>query len=175
MDIIRSVVGAAAALVVVAGCSEHPAPTPGATRSLGTGDQRSAYLQFARCMRTNGQPTFPDPIQDASGEWGFPASIGKAVAPAACEAAYRQLRSVNQGIAEQGSHVDMATLRDFSTCMREHGLSDWPDPTADGLFPLPGRYAPPDGNRLIAAPLRACPQGAGVKIQLPRYNAPAKS
>jgi hypothetical protein len=85
------------------------------------------------------------------------------------------VRTVNQSIAEQGSHVDMTTLRAFSKCMREHGLSDWPDPTSDGSFPLPGRYAPPDGNGLIAAPLRACPQGADVKIELPRYNAPAKS
>ena len=175
MDIIRGVVGIVAVLFLLVGCGEHRAATPTATRSVGTTDQKSAYLQFARCMRTNGQPDFPDPIQDADGDWGFPASIGKPVAPAACEAAYRQMRSVNQSIAEQGSHVDMATLRDFSKCMRAHGLSDWPDPTADGLFPLPGRYAPPNGDRLIAAPLRACPQGAGIKIELPRYNAPGKS
>jgi hypothetical protein len=79
------------------------------------------------------------------------------------------MRSVNKGIAEEGSAVDIAKLRDFAKCMRRQGLSDWPDPTADGLFPLPGRYAPPNGNQLIAAPLRACPQGAGVKIELPRY------
>jgi hypothetical protein len=175
MDIIREVVGVAAVLLLVAGCSDQPMATPAATQPVGAKDQKSAYLQFAQCMRTNGRSNFPDPIQDANGEWGFPASIGKPVAPAACEAAYRQVRTANQSIAEQGSHVDMTTLRAFSKCMREHGLSDWPDPTSDGLFPLPGRYAPPDGNGLIAAPLRACPQGADVKIELPRYNAPAKS
>jgi hypothetical protein len=66
--------------------------------------------------------------------------------------------------------VDIVTLRAFAVCMRAHGLSDWPDPTPDGHFPLPGRYAPPNGNELIEAPLRACPHGAGVKIELPRYN-----
>ena len=175
MDKLRSVIGVAAVLFLLAGCGEPTSTTPTASQSPGTHDQKSAYLQFAQCMRKNGQPNFPDPTQDANGDWGFPASAGKPVAPAACEADYRQIRSVNKSIANQGPRVDMQKLRDFAKCMRQHGLSDWPDPTADGLFPLPGRYAPPNGNQLIAAPLRACPQGTSVKIELPRYNAPSKS
>jgi hypothetical protein len=176
MGNLRIVTGVAAVLFLLAGCGGNTSATSAASQSPGKNDQKSAYLQFAQCMRKNGQPNFPDPIQDANGEWGFPASVGKPVAPAACEADYRQMRSVNKSIAEQGSRVvNMEKLRDFAKCMRQHGLSDWPDPTADGLFPLPGRYAPPNGNRLIAAPLRACPQGANVKIELPRYDAPSKS
>jgi hypothetical protein len=170
MNSLRRVLGVTAVLLLSAGCGSHsPAAQP-----AGNTDQKSAYVQFAQCMRTNGQPNFPDPIQDANGDWGFPESVGKPVAPAACEAAYRQLRSVNQHLAESGSQVDIAKLRDFAKCMREHGLSDWPDPTPEGLFPLPGRYAPPNGSRLIAEPLRACPQGADIKIELPRYDAPSK-
>lgn len=169
MDNIRGVIGIAAVVLLLAGCSgTHNSATPAASAPLGKDDQKSAYLQFAQCMRQNGQPNFPDPIQDANGDWGFPALAGKPVAPAACDAAYRQMRAVNQNIAEQASHVDITKLRDFSKCMRDHGLSDWPDPTADGLFPLPGRYAPPNGNRLIEAPLRSCPHD-GINIQLPRY------
>jgi hypothetical protein len=170
MNNARRIVAVAAALFVLVGCGgAHNSATPTATASVGKDDQRSAYREFAQCMRQNGQPNFPDPVQDANGDWGFPASVGKPVAPAACEAAYRQLRAVNQNLAEQGSHVDMTKLRDFAKCMREHGLSDWPDPNADGLFPLPGRYAPPNGNQLIEAPLRSCPHD-GVNIQLPRYD-----
>jgi hypothetical protein len=169
MGKLRDVMGVVAVVFLLAGCGGHASATPTTAPPPAGGDQKSAYLQFARCMRQNGQPNFPDPIQDANGDWGFPASVGKPVAPAACEAAYRQMRSVNESIAEQGSRVDMAKLRDFAKCMRRQGLSDWPDPTADGLFPLPGRYAPPNGNRLIEAPLRSCPRGADIKIELPRY------
>jgi hypothetical protein len=172
MDNLRKVLGLAAACFLLAACGGHHSAdtaTPTATRSVTTSDQKSAYLAYAQCMRKNGQPNFPDPVQDANGDWGFPATAGKVVAPAACEAAYRQMRSVNRSIAEQGSHVDIGKLRDFAKCMRAHGLSDWPDPTADGLFPLPGRYAPPNGDKLIAEPRRQCPQGADVKIELPRY------
>jgi hypothetical protein len=28
-------------------------------------------------------------------------------------------------------------LTRFAQCMREHGLTDWPDPDANGDFPLP--------------------------------------
>jgi hypothetical protein len=169
MDKLREIIGVVAVLTVLAGCGGNAPDTPAAAQSLGRDDQKSAYLEFARCMRGNGTPGFPDPIQDANGDWGFPASTGKPVAPAACEAAYRQLRSVNQGVAEQGSYVDIEKLRSFARCMRNHGLADWPDPTADGLFPLPGRYAPPNGDRLIAEPRKACPDGSAVKIELPRY------
>lgn len=169
MNSLRSVIGVAALLLVLAGCDSHDPATPTAIPSVGKSDQKFAYVEFAQCMRKNGQPDFPDPVQDANGDWGFPASAEKPVAPEPCEAAYRQMRSVNQNLAEQGTHVDIAKLRDFAKCMREQGLSDWPDPTAEGLFPLPGRYAPPNGSRLVAAPLRACPQGASVKIELPRY------
>jgi hypothetical protein len=169
MKSLRRVIGVTAVLLLLAGCGGHPSATPAATPSLGKNDQESAYRQFAECMRANGKPNFPDPVQDANNDWGFPASVGKPVAPVACEAAYRQMRSVNKGLAEEGSTIDMTKLRDFAKCMRSQGLSDWPDPTADGLFPLPGRYAPPNGNQLIAAPLKTCPKPTGPQIELPRY------
>jgi hypothetical protein len=163
-----SVVGA---LFLLAGCGGHGSPSPTTSRSLGADDQKSAYLRFAQCMRANGQPNFPDPVKDVHGNWGFPAAVGKPVAPAACESLYRQTRSVNEGIAGPAPrNVDIAKLRDFAMCMRRHGLYDWPDPTPDGHFALPGRYAPPNGEQIIKAPLRACPQGANVKIELPRYS-----
>jgi hypothetical protein len=174
MDKLRNVIGVAAVLLLSAGCgspfSDTATGTPTATQSLGTNDQKSAYLQFADCMRQNGQPNFPDPIQDANGDWGFPETAGKPLAPEACEAAYRTMRSVNTNLAEQATHVDIEKLRAFAECMRQQGLSDWPDPTADGLFPLPGRYAPPAGEQLIAEPRKACPDGADINIQLPRYT-----
>jgi hypothetical protein len=174
MQSLRSVIGVAAVFLLLTGCSSsngnHDSATPTATPSVGRTDQKSAYVDFAKCMRANGTPNFPDPVQDGNGDWGFPTTAGKPVAPAACEAAFRQLRSVNQNLAEQGTHVDIAKLREFAKCMRDHGLSDFPDPTADGLFPLPGRYAPPNGSRLLAEPRRACPQGADVKLDLPRYS-----
>jgi hypothetical protein len=168
---LRSVLGVATALLLLAGCSGHHSASPSTSSTPGKGDQKSAYSRLAECLRANGQANFPDPVQDQNGDWGFPASAGKPSVPATCEALYRQTRSTNESIAGKApANVDMTSLREFAACMRQHGLGDWPDPTPDGHFALPGRYAPPNGNELIKAPLRACPQGAGVKIELPRYN-----
>jgi hypothetical protein len=171
MNKIQGLIGVAGVLMLIAGCScgsGTTGATPAATHSYGKSDQRQAYLTFADCMRSHGQPSFPDPVQDANGNWGFPATVGKPVAPAACEADYRQIRTVNEGIYGAPQTANLATLQAFAACMRAHGLSDWPDPTSDGNFALPGRYAPPNGNQLIAAPLQACPH-AGIKIELPRF------
>jgi hypothetical protein len=35
----------------------------------------------------------------------------------------------------------MQLLLGFARCMREHGLTDFPDPRADGVFPLVGTNA----------------------------------
>jgi len=172
MNKIQGLIGVAGVVMLIAGCGGGGGGTSGAaptaTHSYAKSDQRQAYLTFAQCMRTNGQPNFPDPVQDSNGNWGFPATVGKPIAPAACEADYRQIRTVNEGIYGPAQTANLATLQAFAACMRAHGLSDWPDPTSGGNFALPGRYAPPNGNQLIAGPLQSCPH-AGIKIELPRY------
>jgi hypothetical protein len=133
-------------------------------------DQKAVYQEIAQCMRAHGQPNFPDPVHDANGNWGFAPSAGKPVPVAACESLFREARSVDEALTSQGSAVppaEMAKLRTFAACMRRHGLPDWPDPTQGGRFELPGRYALPAGERLIAGPLRACP-GGNPTIEFPR-------
>jgi len=166
------VIGVAAALLLPAGCGESSGGGSGGG-AAGPEDPRSASLQYARCMRQNGSPDFPDPVRDDNGDWVFPPAVGKPTAPPACEAAYQRWRTANQRHAEASSDVDPQRLRAFARCMRQQGLADWPDPTPEGAFPLPGRYAPPGGESLIAAPLRACPHD-GITIALPRYDVDKK-
>jgi hypothetical protein len=159
---------------LLAGCAGQGSSGPSAAGAASPGvnatDQRATYQQLARCMRAHGQPNVPDPVRDANGNWGFPQSAGKLIPPAACESLYRQARSVNEALSSTGAAVplaDMAKLLNFARCMRRHGLPDWPDPTQGGRFELPGRYALPAGERLVAGPLHACP-GANPTIEFPR-------
>lgn len=156
-----------AGAVLLAGCAGR---SPSAQRpAVNVTDQRAIYQEIAQCLRTHGQPDFPDPVQNANGDWGFPLSAGKPSAPAACESLFRQARSVNQALSSPAplTLADMATLRKFAKCMRKHGLPDFPDPTPGGRFELPGRYALPAGERLIAGPMHDCP-GANPTIEFPR-------
>jgi hypothetical protein len=70
---------------------------------------------------------------------GFPSGQAKSlITPAAlqaCQSLGAQLPGVNQSHAP--SQAQLQQMIAFSHCMRAHGLSSWPDPGSDGLFPLP--------------------------------------
>lgn len=90
---------------------------------------RSPYQQalaFSRCMRTHGDPAWPDP----GPEGAFPNNNGSLdksspqfkKASAAC-------KSLQPGGPSQADlQQDYKRLLKYSACMRAHGLSKFPDP-----------------------------------------------
>jgi len=158
-----------AAIVVIAalltGCGEGSAsptagtvggsPTsPSSLTTTGTsvtapGAHRSGPLAFARCMRANGVPNFPDP-QPGGGALFNPAGINRD-APAVQTATSRCQRLLNAagGPAPLGSTTHpaeptLAKLLHIADCMRHHGVPEFPDPrTSVPLHPFGG------GNGLI--------------------------
>ena len=150
-------------MLLLAGCGGDSGGQAGRESPAGT-DERSALLQVARCMRAHGYPTFPDPIE-LNGAWGFPDSApNPQQRPAACERFVRQAKGDDGGT----SAADMAKLRSFAQCMRREGVADWPDPDADGAFPLPTRLQGQTGKRLVAPHATACqryiPESLGKKL-----------
>jgi hypothetical protein len=53
--------------------------------------------------------------------------------------------------------AEISKLRQLAQCMRQHGLRDWPDPNAEGAFPLPPRLRHID-KRAMRTQLDACKQ-----------------
>lgn len=102
-------------------------------------------LAYARCMRSNGVPNYPDP--DSNGNlrkgdaraFGISASQYQAaehacghLLPSGGGASLTQClmtgdcpRSVVQPALDEG--------RTFAQCMRSHRVTNWPDPTVDSL------------------------------------------
>jgi hypothetical protein len=129
-------------------------------------------LEVARCMRAHGYPSFPDPVQDEQGRWRFPDSAPQTQRqPPACSQLARRAKSLLGGAKPAKlSAAEMAKLRALARCMREQGLSDWPDPDAEGRFNLPTRLLPPNGPRLTAPYERACRQympSDGIRVGNP--------
>ncbi len=134
--------------VLVAGCggsSPHPATaghatgagltsaTGGATTSSSTapGAYGSGLLTFARCMRANGAPNFPDP-QPGGGGFDFHASAAVISSPA-FRAAQAQCAKLMPGGGPLSpgpppSAQTMAQLVRIAACMRQHGVPQFPDP-----------------------------------------------
>ena len=111
-------------VLLLAGCGGHGTPAKSsASPNAGTGD---ALRRLAQCARANGQPNFPDPVQNSDGTWGFPPSGGGQRLPEAC--ASLKAQAGQQSRPSPVSSADLARLRQYAACLRRSGLPDWPDP-----------------------------------------------
>ena len=102
--------------------------TPEANETSAATQQK--MVKFAQCMRTHGEPEFPEPseggirIQDHNGHGPNPESARFQAAEKACKqyAPARQAPS-----PAQQAKIQEQALK-FSACMRSHGVPDFPDP-----------------------------------------------
>jgi hypothetical protein len=106
--------------------------TATASASGGLSDQDKT-LKFAQCMRANGVPNFPDPKVNDNGGVGINAPDG--ADPTAVDAAMKKCQQYlpNGGQAQKADPAVVEQLRKFSQCMRDHGITNFPDPTDQGL------------------------------------------
>ncbi|MGI8329130.1 hypothetical protein ACRYCC_04140 [Actinomadura scrupuli] len=151
----------------LAGCGSGgghaPSPSPAGTPN--TQQVAALYRRLAQCIRQHGVPNLPDPVQNpTTGEWELPPGTAEP-GRAAMEACRSLAEQIPQGNGKRArSAADMAQLRKFAQCMRDHGVPDWPDPNSEGAFSMPPRLERL-GKRGVMAQLEACKQynvGRGV-------------
>ncbi|WP_426513740.1 hypothetical protein ACPPVO_25905 [Dactylosporangium sp. McL0621] len=129
----RMLAVAGAAIVALAGCdSGGPAAAPSASAG---GASREAYVAAAECMRANGFPDFPDPVE-TNGHWGFPASVNDLVKQPAgeCQDQFARIGAIPARTQRVVSADEMTKLRKWGDCIRRNGLPNWPDPDSEGTF-----------------------------------------
>ncbi len=114
----------AVVVLFVAACGSHSSSGPASS-----GD-RDRAIAYAQCMRENGVPDFPDP--DAQGRLRG-AGHEQQDAPQFV-AALEACRDLAPGGEHEklGDPAFVEQMREFSQCMRENGLPDFPDPDAQG-------------------------------------------
>jgi hypothetical protein len=115
----------------VAAASASPSAAPGAAAASEAGPPGA--LAFAKCMRSHGVPGFPDP--QAGGGFAFRPGAGIVSSPAfkAAQATCGKLLP-GGGLPTPGSTTHpsaqtLAKLLRISRCMRQHGITQFPDPT----------------------------------------------
>jgi len=130
-------------LAGLAGCSARSGSSA-ATGTTGSQDVAAVVREWVQCIRANGARNLPDPQVDSDGRPHFPAGT-----PPPPDRALRACRSIVDRLPpsargdeeETRSPADMQLLLSFARCIREHGLTDFPDPKADGVFLLVGTNA----------------------------------
>jgi hypothetical protein len=110
--------------------------------SPGSGSPEAALLAFAKCMRSNGMPTFPDP---SGGGFRFRRGAGVDPRSPAFKAAQVKCKRFQPGgglgSGPPPSAQVLAHWVNVSQCMRSHGVPAFPDPRTS----VPSNLHPPAG------------------------------
>ncbi|MGA2163516.1 MAG: hypothetical protein ABSH36_03510 [Solirubrobacteraceae bacterium] len=116
----------------VARISSGKGASPAGPASASTSPESPSNLQqrelaFAKCMRSNGVPNFPDP----SAGGGFAVRRGfdpQSPASDAARAKCGQLLPPGPGSGPPPSRQTLAKFLNIAQCMRRRGVADFPDP-----------------------------------------------
>jgi hypothetical protein len=111
-------------LVLVTACGSSSSD-----QTASAADQKRA-LQFAQCMRDNGVPDFPDPDPDGR----FRGTGHEQQNDPTFRAAQEKCRDLAPGGEHEntGDPAFVEQMRQFSQCMRDNGVPNFPDPDPDG-------------------------------------------
>jgi hypothetical protein len=149
----RAVVLAAALAsfaLLVAACGGGGLSTPG-----GTPYQQA--LAYAQCMRSNGEPGFPDPSSQGLFQNLGPVDIRSAQYLSASKACGHVLPAYQAGTLQQ--RQTLSRQLKYAACFRSHGFPDTPDP-----------IQMPNGNIEGAGPGGAVGPGSGIDTNSPQYK-----
>ncbi len=110
--------------VLLAGCGSS---SDGSAGSSASGDRA---VRFAECMRENGVPDFPDPVDGTI-------TMRSSGDPAAMQAAQQTCRKLAPQGGGRATQRMQEQILAFSQCMRDNGVPDFPDPEGPGRLLIP--------------------------------------
>jgi hypothetical protein len=116
-------------------------------RSSSTGSKKASALAYSKCMRAHGVTDFPDPnskgqltINNTGGPGSSDLDPNNSQFQAAQEACKSLAPAPHAPARQLGRRADALK---FAKCMRDHGITDFPDPNASGGLEIKG--SPGDG------------------------------
>ena len=114
-------------VLVTAGCGgngDEPRATPSSA------DRQAQAVKYSQCMRENGVPSFPDPVD---GRIQLRAEKGSDLDPDSdgFKKAQQTCKQYEPAGANQRG-PDQAQALKWVQCMRQNGVPNMPDPQADG-------------------------------------------
>jgi len=185
-SILVSILSVAAFSLIAAGCggggapgvaSIGPSTAPNAAGSSATASRAGVLLLAGRCLREHGLANLPDPTVASAGPAKGKAILDKLALHAfpapMVDNALAACRSVLQraGIGSGSRTRTLQEIQDglaFARCVRRHGISNFPDPDAQGTFNLAGTGINPHSlSRAQLAAATTCLRIAHGVIKIP--------
>ena len=136
MDVLAATMIVAAVLPTA--CTANGPPS---SSSTGGSTVVQKALAFARCMRSHGAPSWPDP--NSQGTFMVdPATNAKFKAPFSARQACHHL--LPHGASKPVTRQEAAAMLKFAECMRSHGAPGFPNPLPGGGFTMAGANVSPN-------------------------------
>jgi hypothetical protein len=147
---------AVAGLALLAAACGGSGPSAGSPAAAGPTAYQNA-LAYAHCMRSHGEPGFPDPDRQGNFLNLGPVNIHSPQYLSANKACGYLLPSYQVSAAQR--RQDLSRALKFSACMRAHGIPSYPDPVelANGNLEVGGAPGPGSSPQVQAA-AQACRQ-----------------
>ncbi len=153
---------AVVALISACGSSAPVGSITGSGGATNTAANAQKGVKFAECMRSNGVSEFPDP--GASGSFTIDEVVnGSSLDPNA--PAFKQAISACKSLEPAGfeggarSTQQQSAALKFAQCIRENGVTDFPDPVRNGPLVDTRRIpsaAEPGGMSILHAAMQKC-------------------
>jgi hypothetical protein len=133
---IRTLLATGLLVLATAACGgngDKPAAAPSTT------DRNAQAVKYSQCMRENGVPDFPDPV---NGNIQLRAEKGSDLDPES--AGFKKAQETCKqyepaGLGQQGQNgQQQAKALKWVQCMRQNGVPNMPDPQADGRMLFTG-------------------------------------
>jgi len=131
-----AVVGLSLLATACGGSTSSGVASVAGSTTTSTTTTQDGLLAFSHCMRSQGISSFPDPQRFAGGnvkltvrQLGNSPQLQKALT--ACHHLLPDRGGSGQG-SDRLSSTQLADALSFARCMRNHGVSRFPDPTAQG-------------------------------------------
>jgi hypothetical protein len=127
--------------LALAGCGGDDEPTAAASPA----DEGAQAVKYSQCMRDNGVPSFPDPV---NGRLTLKVQKGTDLDPESDT--YKKAEQTCKpyqpaGLGQQGQNPEQqARALKWVECMRQNGVPDMPDPQPDGRMLIGGPSGGPN-------------------------------
>ena len=170
MRTLRPLAALAMVALIAAGCSNAAGDDGSATATAKSTTNRDTAMRFAACMRQHGVSQFPDP--DPSGELTIDGVLnGTSLDPGApawtnAIAACKDLQPSGFTGHKRSAEEQKPALK-FAQCIRDNGVSDFPDPTPDSPLVDTNRIpsaASSDGMSILNAAMQTCRKLAAAAL-----------